>query len=276
MRDVVGYEIEDRIARITLNRPRRHNALNPQAMRRLHQIWQDVMLSRGLHVAILSGAGPSFCSGMDIGETHSGFGYLPEVAVGLDADELQTAHAYEALPGERRRLMYIPPPDLGRPVIAALHGRVSGGGLELALSCDVRIATEDTVFALPEVTRGIIPTSGAVYWLPRIVGVGHALEMLLTGEPVTADEALRIGLVNKLVPRDLLDETATVMALKIARNAPLAVQALRDALIRSSGTSAYESLAIAENLGRSLRTTQDYAEGFQAFAQKRVPNFSGR
>ncbi|SEK16142.1 MULTISPECIES: enoyl-CoA hydratase/isomerase family protein [unclassified Variovorax] len=274
--ETVRYEADGPIARVTLDRPQRHNALNPRAMRRLGEIWHDFMLARELRVAVLSGEGPSFCSGMDIGETHPGFGYLPEAAARQDDVERDAARRHEALPGERRRLLYVPPPELGKPVIAALHGRVSGGGLELALACDLRIAAEGTVFALPEVTRGIIPTSGAIYWLPRIVGLGRALELLLTGESLDAEEALRIGLVNKLVPRDLLDEAASAMAQRIARNAPLAVQALRDAVIRSSGAGAHEGLAIAENLGRNLRTTADYAEGFRAFAEKRAPDFSGR
>jgi hypothetical protein len=188
----------------------------------------------------------------------------------------RTREALEALPGERRKLHYTPPPTLGKPVIAALHGRVSGGGLELALGCDIRIAAHDTVFALPEVTRGIVPGSGGLYWLPRIVGLGRALEIILTGEPVNAQEALRIGLVNRVVPRDELHACAHAMASRIAANAPLAVQAARDTVMRSLGTGPLEGLEISENLGRGLRTTADYAEGFDAFAQKRPPRFVGR
>ncbi len=245
-------------------------------MRQLSEFWQSFAIRRELRVAVLAGDGPSFCSGMDIGQTHPGFGYLEPARQGQDEAELAAADALEALPGERRKLHYTPPPGLGKPVIAALHGRVSGGGLELALCCDVRIAAEDTVFALPEVTRGIIPGSGGLYWLPRVVGLGRALEMILTGDPIDAAEALRIGLVNRVVARQELATCARAMALRIAGNAPLAVQAARDAVMRSLGASAAEGLEISENLNRVLKTTADYEEGFRAFAEKRPPLFSGR
>jgi enoyl-CoA hydratase/carnithine racemase len=274
--DVVRYETDGAIARVILNRPKRHNALNPKAMRRLAGIWQDFALERELRVAILSGAGPSFCSGMDIGETHPGLGYRQQAIAALDAGELAAAQRYEALPGERRRMQYVPMPDLGKPIVAALHGRVSGGGLELALACDMRIAAVGTVFALPEVSRGIVPASGAMYWLPRIVGLGRALEMILTAEPIEAEEALRFGLINRLVPLEQLQESATAMAQKVAANAPLAVQAARNAVIRALGSGAFEGLEIAENQARVLRTTADYEEGFRAFAEKRKPRFDGR
>ena len=274
--DVVRYEKDGWIARVRLNRPQRHNALNPKLMRRLAEVWQDFSLDRELRAAILSGEGPSFCSGMDIGETHPGFGYLPQAMAALDAGERAVAHRYEALAGEKRRFQYVPPPDLGKPMVAALHGRVSGGGLELSLACDIRIAAEGTVFALPEVSRGIAPASGAMYWLPRIIGLGRALEMILTGEPVEAEEALRIGLINRLVPLERLHESATAMARKIAENAPLAVQATRAAVIRALGTGALEGLDISENQSRVLRATSDYEEGFRAFAEKRKPRFTGR
>lgn len=274
--EVVRYETEGAIARIVLNRPKRHNALNPRAMRRLAEIWQAFKLERTLRVAVLAGEGPSFCSGMDIGETHPGLGYRQNAVAALEAGELAAAQRYEALPGERRRMQYVPPPDLGKPVVAALHGRVSGGGLELALACDIRVAAENTVFALPEVSRGIVPASGALYWLPRIVGLGRALELILTAEPVGAEEALRIGLVNRLVPMEKLHESASAMALKIAANAPLAVQAARHALIRALGTGAQEGLEISDNQSCVLRETADYEEGFRAFAEKRAPRFEGR
>lgn len=274
--DVVRYECDGWIARVSLNRPKRHNALNPKSMRRLAEIWREFALERDLRVAVLSGVGPSFCSGMDIGETHPGFGYLPQAIASLDTGERAAAQRYEALPGERRRLQYVPPPELGKPIIAALHGRVSGGGLELALACDIRIAAEGTVFALPEVSRGIVPASGATYWLPRIVGLGRALELMLTAEPINAEEALRIGLVNRVVPLAQLQECATAMAHKVTANAPLAVQAARHAVIRGLGTSAFEGLEISENQSCVLRATFDYEEGFRAYAEKRKPRFEGR
>ncbi len=273
---VLDLRCEEGVAFLTLRRPHRHNALNPHLMRSLSQAWQALALDSAVRVIVLAGEGPSFCSGMDIGQTHPGFGYLPQAREGLQAEELAQADALAAGPGERRKLHYAPPPDLGKPVIAALHGRVSGGGLEIALGCDIRIATPDTQLALPEVTRGIIPGSGGLYWLPRVVGLGRALEMILTGDPVDADEALRIGLVNRLVPADQLADCAARIARRIAAHAPLAVQAARDTVMRSLGTGAREGLEISENLSRVLKATQDYEEGFRAFAEKRSPRFEGR
>lgn len=272
----VRYAREGFIARIGLHRPRRHNALNPRAMRLLSEAWRDFAVDREARVAVLWGEGPSFCSGMDIAETHPGLGYREGVLPTLDQAERAAAHRLEALPGEKRRLQYVPPPDLGKPVIAALHGRVSGGGLELALACDLRVAAESTVFALPEVTRGIVPGSGAMVWLPRIVGLGQALEMLMTGDPVTADEAWRIGLVNRVVPAAQLQHAADTLAGRIAANAPLAVQAVRDATLRALSCNAFEGLEISENFSRVLKVTADYEEGFRAFAEKRPPQFKGR
>lgn len=274
--EVLQLRYEDGIAFMTLRRPRRHNALNPRLMRALAESWQTITQRRDIRVVVLDGEGPSFCSGMDIGETHPGFGYLPAAREGVDAQELAAADALEALAGERRKLHYAAPPNLGKPVIAALHGRVTGGGLEVALSCDVRIASPDTVFGLPEVTRGIVPGSGGLYWLPRVVGLGHALELILSGDVINTDKAFRIGLVNRVVPREQVLEQATALARRIALNAPLAVQAARDAVMRGLGTQAGESLEVAENLSRVLKATSDYQEGFRAFAEKRKPHFTGR
>lgn len=273
---VLDIRHDEGVAFLTLKRPQRHNALNPHLMRSLSEAWQTLALDSAVRVIVLAGEGPSFCSGMDIGQTHPGFGYLPQARDTQDAEELAQADALAAGPGERRKLHYAPPPGLGKPVIAALHGRVNGGGLEIALACDIRIAAQDTLLSLPEVTRGIIPGSGGLYWLPRVVGLGRALEMILTGEPVDAVQALRIGLVNQVVPADQLTSCAAQIARRIASNAPLAVQAARDAVMRSLGASAVEGLEVCENLSRVLKATADYEEGFRAFAEKRSPRFEGR
>jgi enoyl-CoA hydratase/carnithine racemase len=270
------YERHGSVARIGLHRPQRHNALNPLAMRELNQAWRDYALDREARAAVLWGEGPSFCSGMDIAQTHPGYGYRETAAATIDDSERASASRYEARPGEKRRFQYVVPHDLGKPVIAAVHGRVAGGGLELALACDLRVAAEGTVFALPEVSRGIVPASGACFWLPRIVGLGRALEMLLTGEAVAAEDALRIGLVNRVVPMEQLQSVAQQLAERIAANAPLAVQATRDATLRGLGCGVHEAMEISENLSRVLRTTADYEEGFQAFAERRAPRFVGR
>ena len=272
--DLIQYDKKGSVAYICLNRPQRHNAINPQMMRDLAAIWTDFALDRKLRVAVLHGAGPSFCSGMDIKDTHPGFGYRSqEVASGEEHDK---ALAFEALPGEKRRINYVPPTDLTKPVVGALHGRVAGGGLELALYCDVRIAADATTFAVPEVTRGIVPGSGAMYWLPRVIGVGRAMEWLLTGETMSCEEARASGLVNKIVPQEALLDVATERARKIAENAPLAVQAVKETVYRSLHSSLGEGMNISEHQTRILRMTADYEEGFRAYNEKRKPVFRGR
>jgi len=271
----VQYRKEGHLAFISLNRPERHNALNPWMMRRLHQLWQEYALDREARALVLHGAGPSFCSGMDLKESSPGFGYRSADIPGVDQEEYAAAKALEALPGERRRFRYVPPTELSKPIVAALHGRVSGGGLELALCSDVRIAAEGTTFALPEVTRGLAPGSGGMVLLPRIVGSGRALEWLLTGDVLDCEEAYRIGLVNRIVPKDELLASASAMAERIARNAPKAVQAIKETVIRSLGNTIADGMSFSEQQLQILSQTEDYEEGVLAFKEKREPVFRG-
>lgn len=275
-REPVQYRKDGRLAYVSLHRPERHNALTPQVIRKLAQAWRELDLDREVRAAVMFGEGPSFCSGMDLKQTTPGFGYRPGGLGMVDNDELEAARVFEALPGERRRINYVPPPTLSKPVIAALHGRVAGGGMELALCSDIRIAAEGTSFALPEVTRGIVPGSGGMVWLPRIIGAGRAMEWLLTGDVIDSDEALRIGLVNKVVPKEQLLDAATAMANRISENAPLAVQAIKETVLRALGTTLAEGLAISEQQARALIRTADYEEGVLAFKEKRAPVFHGQ
>jgi len=224
---------------------------------------------------VLYGEGPSFCSGMDLKQTTPGFGYRSDCPDEIDPEEREQAVRYEARTGERRRFNYVPPPTLSKPIVAAVHGRVAGGGMELALSSDIRIAAEGASFALPEVTRGIVPASGGMVLLPRIIGAGRAMEWLLTGDVFDADEALRVGLVNKVVPQDALLDAAAAMANRIADNAPLAVQAIKETVIRAQGLTVAEGMAVSEQQARVLIGSADYQEGVRAFKEKRAPMFRG-
>lgn len=273
--ELIHYRKEGRVAFISLDRGERHNALNPYMMRRLSEIWRDLDLERDVRVAILHGEGPSFCSGMDLKQTTPGFGYRSDCQADIDGMELEKARRFEARVGERRRFNYVPSPTFSKPVVAAVHGRVSGGGMELALSSDIRIAAEGTIFALPEVTRGVVPASGGMVLLPRIIGAGRAMELLLTGDIVNAQEALRLGLVNKVVPRDELINGAIAMATRIANNAPLAVQAIKETVVRAMGLTVAEGLAVSEQQARVLVGSADYQEGVLAFREKRAPQFRG-
>ncbi len=264
----VDFDVRDYIASVRLNRPRAHNALSPEMIRELARIWKIFASDRSCRVAILSGAGPSFCSGMDLKRTDPGFGWKD--------DSERPDSSYQTLAGERRFLNYIPGTDCYKPIIGVAHGVAFGGGLELLLSCDIRYAAPSARFALPEVKRGLLPSSGATFWLPRIVGYGAAMELLFTGQEIDAEEALRLGLIDRILPEEELLSAARVLAATIAANAPLAVQAVKEATRRSLGASFQEGLNISENLSRVLRFTEDYKEGALAFSEKRPTQFKGR
>ncbi len=267
----VLYRVSEGIAYICLNRPSVHNALAPASVRALASAWQAVALDRSVRVAILHANGESFCSGRDLRETDLGFGPRAHPGEQAKADD-----AWTSRPGEARRIHYVPPSTLHKPVIAAIHGLALGGGLELALNSDIRIAAEGARLGLPEVTRGVVPGSGGMYWLPRIVGVGLAMEMLLTGRMVDAAEALAMRLVTRVVkPEDLLP-AAQEVARRIVQLPPLAVQAVKETVWRTAGAGVEEGLRVAEHQNRVLQMTYDVEEGTVAFEQKRPPRYEGR
>lgn len=271
----IKFSIENHIALVCLSRSDRHNALSPLMIRMLADLWPEIQLNRNVRAIILYGDGPSFCSGMDLKYTNPGFGYREEIKIEITPEELDLAKKYEGLPGERRKLNYVPPSNFSKPIISILQGNIRGGGLELALNSDIRLASEDATFGFPEVTRGIAAASGGMVLLPQIIGLGRAMELLLTGDAIDAAEAYRIGLVNKIVAKDELLNTAIKLAEKIASNAPLAVQATKETILRSIGISIAEGLSLSENQARNLLQTNDYKEGADAFIVKRAPKFIG-
>jgi enoyl-CoA hydratase/carnithine racemase len=165
---------------------------------------------------------------------------------------------------------------LDRPVIVALNGDTTGQGLELALACDIRIATETSCFALPQVRRGLLPSDGGTQRLARLVGRAKALEMILTGEAIDAREALRIGLANRIVPPGQAVPTAMEIAQKMASMAPIALRYVKEAVLKGMDMTLEQGLRLEEDLYLLLYTTQDRAEGIKAFREKRAPRFEGR
>jgi enoyl-CoA hydratase len=269
--EAVVYRVDGRIAWVCLNRPAVHNALAPQSVRALARAWQSIALDREVRVAILHASGDSFCSGRDLRETDLGFGPRQKPGQEPVPDDEWTSQ-----PGEARRIHYVPPLTLHKPVICAVQGQTLGGGLELALNCDIRIAAEDARLGLPEVTRGVVPGSGGLYWLPRVVGTGLAMEMMLTGRIVDAREALAMRLVNRVVERDEILQVAESMAQQIAQLPPLAVQAVKETVWRTMGAGVEEGLRLGEHQNRVLQMTRDAQEGALAFEQKRTPRYEGR
>ncbi len=255
------YEKKDNIAYITLNRPEKLNAISAQMSYELHQALYDVRDNHDVWVAIISGAGEkAFSSGHDLKEdTEEGF-----------EEEWQASFWKPHSPSIFSTL------EIWKPLIAAIHGYCLAGGLEVALACDMRIAAEDAKFGMSEVLRALVPGGGGVQRLPRIVPLGIALELLLSGDMVDAQEAYRIGLVNKIVPVSELMPTAEKLARKICDNGPLTVRAIKESAMRGLDIPLEQALRINSMLTHINHTTEDSMEGPRAFIEKRKPIYKGR
>jgi len=230
------YEKSDSIAYVTLNRPQALNVYNIQMRDNLYQILQAIRDDPEVRVAIFKGAGEkAFCAGADLRE----FLTAPSPVI---ARQVRFGRDVWGL------FLSIP-----QPLIAAVHGYVLGSGIEIALCCDIRISSEDARFGLPEVGLGIIPAAGGTQTLPRIVGRGRALEMLLTSRWLTSGEAFQFGLVNRVVPKDELLDTAVELAKKIASYDPMAVRNAKQAVVRGSDLPLAEGLDLERRLASALR-----------------------
>lgn len=252
-------EMRGRIALVTINRPKVLNALNRQTMVELKAVVEQLALSRETGAVILTGSGEkAFVAGADIAE-------------------MQSMSALEGRDwGKFSQSVFNSIENLSQPVIAAVNGYALGGGCELAMSCDIRIASENARFGQPEVLLGVIPGFAGTQRLPRLVGKGRAKELLFTGEQIDAAEALRIGLVNRVTPKETLLETAFAMAETILSRGPVAVKLCKAAVNEGldmdfESAQAYE----AEAFGLCFATT-DQKEGMKAFVEKRKPQFTGQ
>jgi enoyl-CoA hydratase len=256
------YEKKARIGYVTLNRPRILNAQSPEMFAELAEVFGDIKQDPDVGVVILSGAGDrAFCAGADIN-------FLKQLA--------QTTPVAAKTFVEKNRLAFGAIAHLGKPVIAAVNGFALGGGCELAMACHIRIASDNARFGQPEINLGLFPGAGGTQRLPRLVGKGIALEMMLTGEPISAQEAHRVGLVNRVVPAAELMETAEKLAQQILSKAPLAVGMILEAVQHGMEMSLAEGLQLEENLFGVICSTEDMREGTTAFLEKRPANFTGK
>ena len=247
------------IAVVTVNRPGKLNALNRDTVEALHAFFRDAAADVSARAVIVTGAGSrSFVAGADIEEV-AGFSALEGREWGLLGQAML------------RRIE-----TMEKPVIAAINGYALGGGLELAMACHIRIASTRARLGQPELKLGIVPGFGGTQRLPRLVGKGRALEMLLTGDPVTAEEALAMGLVNRIAKPERLLETARTLASRILRNGPLAVALTLQAVNRGCEMPLSEALDWEVSQYALSCATDDVREGTRAFLEKRKPRFRGR
>jgi enoyl-CoA hydratase/carnithine racemase len=258
----VRYHREDRVVTITLDRPEAMNAIDPETHQALIEGWTRFRDDPEAWVAILTGAGEkAFSAGADLKKL---------VPRGLGGASGGRGHNDLGLGGITRGL------EIWKPMIAAINGYALAGGLELALACDLRVAAEHATFGLTEVRWAIMPGAGGTQRLPRAIPVAKAMEMILTGEPIDALEAYRVGLINAVVPAAEVMPTALRWAATICQRGPLAVRAAKEAILRGREMSLADGLRLEAFLAGTLRGTEDATEGPRAFAEKRKPVFKGR
>jgi len=246
------------VAVLAIDRPEVRNALNLALVDRMQDVLTALAADRSLRALVVTGASDAaFCAGADLRER-----------LEMTPDD-RAAHT-ERIAALADAVALFP-----MPVIAAVNGYALAGGMELALACDLRVAGEQAVFGLPEVKIGIFPGAGGVVRLPRIVGASVARDLLFTGRRIDAREALAIGLIDHLVPSQACLPTALEIAGAIAANAPLAVRALKQALLNSDGLPERSAQLRVQQLRRTLDATRDYREGLAAFAERREPRFAG-
>ena len=261
----IRFENQDSVALITIDRPKVHNALDFETSDALVDAWIRFRDDDALRVAILTGAGErAFCAGADLRGVAEFYKNLSST------QRLRRSEQVPGLGGITKNLL------VDKPIIAAVNGHCLAGGLEIALACDLRIASENATFGLPEVTRGIIPGAGGTQRLPRLVGPEHALDLIMTGRRIDADEAERIGLVSRVVSPGALQDEALAMARAIAENGPLAVRAAKAAVWLGLDVSLEEGLRLEQLLAEPVRQSEDAQEGPRAFLEKRKPEFKGR
>jgi len=253
------YEKKENIGLLTINRPEKMNAISRELTSELKKLLDEIEEDEELRVLVITGAGDkAFVAGADINEL-------------VDREAKMGRRV-----SKERQEIFSRIENLHIPVIAAVNGYALGGGLELALACSIRICSDKAQFGAPEIKLGIIPGDGGTQRLPRLVGLGRAMEMILTGDFIDAQEAHRIGLVNKVFPPEKLMEAAMELAQKIASRPPLAVRYAKEAVARSQEGASFSGFALESYLHALSCTTEDKKEGVAAFLEKRKGEFKGK
>jgi enoyl-CoA hydratase/carnithine racemase len=258
MYQTLQYREDGAVATIQLNRPQKKNSLNAQMRTEMEALLRGLARSPAIRAVIITGGDEIFCAGADISEIE-----------GTNSAEAAYKHAREF------QILFDQVEALPQPVIAAVSGYALGGGCELALACDFRLASETARFGLPEIKIGAFPGGGGTQRLPRLIGVANAKEMILTGEPITAQQALASGLVTMVVEKERLMESARQLAEKLAALPRLALQASKMLINRSQEVDLGTGLEFEARTFGGIAHTHDLAEGTKAFLEKRKPHFTG-
>ena len=264
------YEKRGAVAILTFNRPERRNALSPQLLVKLAAAWKDFRDDDALRVAILTGTGEeAFCAGGDLGR-------LMPLFTGARQPEDEWDKELMGNVGDIMSTALLRPFELYKPIIAAINGYALAGGSEILQSTDIRIASSKSSFGLTEAQRGLVPGGGSMVRLPRQIPYCKAMEILLLGDRISATEAHRIGFVNEIVAPEELMPRALELAEKLAKNAPLAVQAIKEVAIRTNGMELEDAYRVEHELSAKVVSSRDAREGPRAFMEKREAVFEGR
>src|SRR4051812_29751168 len=256
VRRMVDYEVRGRVALLTINRPEARNAVNGAVAEGMEAAIDKLEADDEVWVGILTGTGPVFSAGAD----------LKAVATGTAA-QMQTKRGGFA--GITRR-------ERTKPIIAAVNGAALAGGCEIVLSCDLVVASTEARFGIPEVKRSLVAAAGGLFRLPRALPKNVAMELALTGDPIDAQRAYELGLVNRICEPAALIDTAIALADQITANAPLAVKASRDIVLRGMLASDEDAWRITNEAFAAVAASEDFAEGPRAFIEKRAPQWKGR
>ncbi len=267
----IHFEVRDQhVAVITIDRPERRNSLDLPHFSALAQAWRRVRDDDELWLAIITGIGNSFCVGADLRDFIPQITELTEQLASGEVTELEGMSVHDSVEAVLRDV------DLYKPVIAAVNGTCVAGGMEMLGGCDIRLAVPEATFGVVEPRRGLFAGGGTTARLPRQIAFPHAMEFLLTAEQVPAAQAERMGLVNEIVESEQLMDRAMEWAHRIMKNAPLAVQATKESVVRGLKVSLDEAYTIEMELAARVFGTEDAQEGPRAFAEKREPVWQGR
>ena len=255
------YRIEGNIAILTINRPEVKNTFSPEMLTLWRQFLEEAKADKNVRVLIVTGKGDTFCSGGDIREMAEGRLRSWDMKKFLWEGVHRIVSALE---------------DLDKPILAAINGAAMGAGLDMAIMCDLRVCSDRAKLSESYILLGLVPGDGGAYFLPRLIGMGKALELLLTGDILSPQEALEIGLVNRVVPHDRLMEETMILAEKIASKPPLAIRMMKRAVYQAQTSTLRAHLDYISSQVALLSETQDHQEAARSFLEKRKPTFLGK